>query len=79
VVSVLFGAFGSGLIGDPNAYWGFVIGETWVLSAVLYVACVFISLRLSPNAKSLLGFSKEAAEADVAPGAIVDMATDAGL
>jgi hypothetical protein len=58
VITVLFGALGSGLIGDSSNYWGFIVGETWILAALLYLLGVWVSLRIGGDVRRLLGFSR---------------------
>jgi hypothetical protein len=79
VASVLFGAYASGLIGGTTINWYFVIGETWVLAAVLYVVGVWVSLRTKGDIRKILGFSKPVFEMDAEPGEVHDMATEAGV
>jgi len=79
VVAVVAGGFASGLIGNPNTYLGYVVLETWVLATVLYVVGVWVTLHLNVDVKSMLGFTREAAAADIRPGQVVDLATEAGL
>jgi purine-cytosine permease-like protein len=79
VVSVAFGAYASGLIGGTTVNWYFVIGETWVLSAVLYVIGVWVSVRTKGDIRKVLGFSKPVFETDAEPSEVHDMATEAGV
>ena len=62
VLSVLFGAVGSGLIGSSSTYWYFVVGETWVLAAVLYIGAVWLSTHLGGDIRKIMGFSQLAME-----------------
>lgn len=81
VGAVVFGALGSGLLGSPANYWGFVIGETWVLSALLYLVGVWVAIRVtgSSRVRTILGFSGPASQTEVRPGAVDDVAVEAGL
>jgi purine-cytosine permease-like protein len=79
VVSVLFGAVGSGLIGDSSNYWGFIVGETWVLSALLYVGGVWLSTRLTGDVRPILGFSRDIDGKSTNSSQPIDIATEAGV
>lgn len=79
VVAVIFGAVGSGLIGPSTTYWYFIIAETWALSAILYIAGVWVSLRIGGDVRKTMGFSQMALATPVEPGQIADLATEAGV
>jgi purine-cytosine permease-like protein len=82
VGAVAFGGYGSGIWPgeDPSRYWGFLILETWVLAAALYIAGVAITQAVaSERLKEALGFSRDAAKAEVPPGAIIDITDPTGL
>ena len=78
LAAVVFGGYGSGIWPgeNPSRYWGFVILETWVLAAVLYIVGVAITqVSVGAHLKSALGFSRDALAMNVDPGAIVDLAS----
>ena len=62
---------------DTARNWGPVPLECWVLSGALYMALV-AAVQESPNVKRILAFSRPALETSVPPGAIVDVASEAG-
>jgi purine-cytosine permease-like protein len=60
----------------PNS-WGPVPLEAWVIAGALYIALVAV-VQEAPNVKRLLAFSRRALETSVPPGAVVDVASEAG-
>jgi purine-cytosine permease-like protein len=81
VVAAALGGYGSGIWPgeDPTRYWGFLILETWLLAAMLYIVGVAITQAVAgARVKEALGFSKDALAEPVPPGAIVDIASVEG-
>jgi purine-cytosine permease-like protein len=60
VIAVLFGAIGSGIMPglDASRYWYLIIPETWVLSALLYIAGVALTRSVSRDVSRDLGFAR---------------------
>jgi purine-cytosine permease-like protein len=82
LIAVGLGAWASGLLpgGAPSINLGLVPLEAWALGGVLYIAGVGIAQSMrGVDLRRLLGFSLPAREAAdrFAPGAIVDVATEA--
>jgi hypothetical protein len=82
LVAVAYGAIASAILPGNFGYdtarnWGPVPLECWVLSGALYIAIV-AAVQASPNVKRILAFSRPALETSVAPGAVVDVASEAG-
>ena len=82
LVAVAYGAIASAILPGNLGYdtarnWGPVPLECWVLSGALYIALV-AAVQESPNIKRILAFSRPALETSVPPGAIVDVASEAG-
>lgn len=78
VISVLCGAYASGLIGSTSVDWYFVIGETWILSALLYVVGVWVSLHTKGDIEKILGFSKAVPSPDAELDSVGGPAADPG-
>jgi purine-cytosine permease-like protein len=73
VVSVTFGSFATGLLGNNVSYWGFAPVETWVAAGGLYLLAVWVSRSLRPDVRSLLGFSSAISRSDANSGVAIDI------
>jgi purine-cytosine permease-like protein len=60
----------------PNG-WGPVPLEAWVIAGGLYIVFVAVARVAVPNLKTALAFSRHALAADVPPGTVVDIASEA--
>jgi hypothetical protein len=80
--AVFFGAWASGIVPyeDPSRLWGIPPLEAWVLGGVTYVAGVWLVMALAPDrVRELLGFSRVLEGEEVAPDAVIDIASVAGV
>jgi hypothetical protein len=82
LVAVAYGAIASAILPGTLGYdtprnWGPIPVECWALSGALYLGIVW-ALQHRPNIKHILAFSKPALETSVPPGAVVDIASEAG-
>jgi purine-cytosine permease-like protein len=80
--SVFFGAWASGIVPyeDPTRLWGIPPLEAWALGGVTYIAGVAVTRTLaSDRLKEALGFSRTVKDEDVPRGAVIDIASVAGL
>jgi hypothetical protein len=82
LVAVAYGAIASAILPGNLGYdtprnWGPIPVECWLLAGGLYLGIVW-AVRTSPNIKRILAFSKPALETSVPPGAVVDVASEAG-
>jgi len=80
--AVFFGAWASGIVPgeDPSRLWGIPPLESWVLGGVTYVAGVaLVRMFAGDRLKDVLGFSRTVRDEDVPPGAVLDIASVAGV
>jgi purine-cytosine permease-like protein len=78
--AIVFGAYATHLftfLGESdNRYWGPAPLEAWLLAGVLYIAGVAICRAVAPSdTKVLLGFDRHAIDQQVAPNAVIDIAS----
>jgi purine-cytosine permease-like protein len=73
VVSVTFGSFATGLLGNNVSYWGLAPVETWIAAGAIYVLAVWVSRALRPDFRSILGFSSIISRAEADNGSAVDI------
>ena len=81
VIAVGFGGYAAGIFPgeDPTRYWGLPPVMAWVLAGVLYVIGVAVSRAWAREPRSILGFSRVALRDPAPPGAILDIASEAGV
>jgi purine-cytosine permease-like protein len=80
--AVFFGAWASGIVPgeDPTRLWGIPPLEAWVLGGVTYIAGVALTRALARNRlKEALGFSRAVRDETVPSGAVIDIASLAGV
>jgi hypothetical protein len=80
--AVFFGAWASGIVPgeDPSRLWGIPPLEAWVLGGVTYIAGVALTRSVARDRlKEALGFSRAVADEIVPPGAVIDIASLAGV
>jgi hypothetical protein len=80
--AVFFGAWASGLVPgeDATRLWGIPPLEAWALGGVTYVAGVWLAQALAGDRlKDVLGFSRVVRDEQVAPDAVIDVASVAGV
>ena len=82
LTAVAYGAIASAILPSDWGYdtarnWGPVPLECWVLAGSLYMVTV-AAVQASPNVKRILAFSRPALQTSVPPGAVVDVASEAG-
>jgi cytosine permease len=81
LIAVGFGGYAAGIFPgeDPTRYWGLPPVMAWVLAGVLYVIGVAVSRAWAREPRSILGFSRVALRDPAPPGAILDIASEAGV
>ena len=73
IISVTFGSFATGLLGNNVNYWGIAPVETWLAAGALYLLTVWIARALGPDVRSRLGFSSLISRAEADSGLAVDI------
>jgi hypothetical protein len=73
VVSVTFGSFATGLLGDNVSYWGFAPVETWLAAGAIYLLAVWVTRSLGPDVRSLMGFSSLVSQSEADSGVAIDI------